>query len=66
MCCQPAFSPRRQEWAMRTGSCDCGCIPFFRRFYSSKEELEGLEDYRDQLKKELAGVDERIRENKGK
>ena len=40
--------------------CECGCCPPFRRYYSSDEERERLESYRDQLKKELAGVEERI------
>jgi hypothetical protein len=47
------------------GCCGCGCGPSFRRFFSSKEELECLEAYRDQLKKEVDGVDERVRELKG-
>lgn len=34
--------------------------------YPQKEEQERLEEYRDQLKKELAGVEERIQELKGK
>jgi len=51
--------------------CICGCCgsgfgPPFRRFFSSKEEQEYLETYRDQLKKELAGVEEHIKELKGK
>jgi len=48
------------------GCCGCGCGPSFRRFFSSKEELECLETYMGQLKKELAGVEERINELKGK
>lgn len=55
--CQPRGSQR--------GSCDCGCVPF-RRFFSSKEEQEWLENYSDQLKKELEGVEERIKELKRK
>jgi len=46
------------------GCCGCGCGSFFRRFISGKEEQEMLEGYRDQLKKELAGVEERIKELK--
>lgn len=46
------------------GCCGCGCGTFFRRFISAKEEQERLEEYRDQLKKELAGVEERIQELK--
>jgi len=48
------------------GCCGCGCGPSFRRFFSSKEEQECLETYRDQLKKELVGVEERIKELKAK
>lgn len=46
--------------------CGCGCGPSFRRFFSSKEEQECLEAYSDELRKELAGVEERIEELKGK
>jgi hypothetical protein len=52
--------------ACTCGCCGCGCGPSFRRFFSSKEELECLENYGDQLKKELAGVEEHIKELKGK
>ena len=45
--------------------CDCGCLPL-RRFFSSKEEQEWLENYRDQLKKEMEGAEERIKELKRK
>ena len=38
----------------------------FRRFISAKEEQKRLEEYIDQLNKELAGVEERIKELKGK
>jgi FtsZ-binding cell division protein ZapB len=46
--------------------CGCGCGPLLRRFFFSKEEQERLETYKNQLKKELAGVEERIKELKGK
>ncbi len=63
--CQPRGSQRHT--AMPGCICSgCGCGPWFRRFFSSKEEQECLEDYRDQLKRELAGVEERIKELKGK
>ena len=47
--------------------CDCGCCGcgggmFVRRFISKKEKLERLEEYRDQLKNELAGLEESIHE----
>jgi ubiquinone biosynthesis protein UbiJ len=38
----------------------------FRRFFTEKEEIDWLEDYRDQLKKELAGLEERLNELKKK
>ncbi|MHB9035684.1 MAG: hypothetical protein ACYC64_03395 [Armatimonadota bacterium] len=53
MCCE--CEPRKPK------SCTCGCG---RRFYSSKEERERIECYRDELKKELAGVEERLSELK--
>jgi len=37
------------------------CICFPRRFVSSAEEKERLERYREQLKKELAGVEEQLK-----
>ena len=42
-----------------------GCGPFFRRFISTKERVEWLEEYRDRLKEELVGAEERIQELKG-
>lgn len=65
--CRPRTTQR--YWGMggcACGCCGCGCGPAFRRFFSSKEEIECLEGYRDQLKKELAGVEERITELQGK
>jgi transcriptional regulator of met regulon len=50
-------------------SCSCGCCggrPYPRRFLSAKEKLDRLTEYREQLKMELAGVEERIAELKGK
>ena len=40
----------------------CGCR--FRRFLSPEEEVKLLEDYREQLRREIAGVEERIQELK--
>ncbi len=48
------------------GCCGCGCGTFPRRFISRKEKQEKLEKYLDQLKKELAGVEEHIQELKSK
>jgi hypothetical protein len=56
-----------------SGDCGCGCgisgfghSMFFRRYLSEKERLQRLEDYRDQLKKELEGIEEHIQELKTK
>lgn len=67
--CQPRGSQRTfGVWGCNCGccGCGCGCGTFFRRFISAKEEEERLEEYRDQLKKELEGVEERIQELKRK
>ncbi len=44
------------------GCCGCGCGSGFRRFFSAAEQLECLQTYMEQVKKELAGVEERIKE----
>lgn len=44
--------------------CGCGCGPGFRRFFSTQEERDCLESYKDQLEKELAGIEERIKQLK--
>ncbi len=65
--CQPREIPRYTGLAGCTcGCCGCGCGPSFRSFFSVKEEQERLELYRDQLKKELDGVEECIKELKCK
>jgi hypothetical protein len=40
--------------------CGCGCGPSFRHFRTKDEKKEMLEKYRDQLKQEIAGIDEYI------
>jgi hypothetical protein len=54
------------------GCCCCGgmmpgcCSGMgWRRFMSPAEELERLQNYLEELKKEIAGVEARIREMKG-
>jgi hypothetical protein len=65
--CQQREIPRYTGLAGCTcGCCGCGCGPSFRSFFSAKEEQERLELYRDQLKKELDGAEERIKELKCK
>ncbi len=44
--------------------CKCGDGAFARRFITRQERLEKLEEYRDQLKQELKGVEERIQDVK--
>jgi hypothetical protein len=58
------FQPRESQRTF--GACGCNCGGMFRHFISAKEEQERVEEYRDQLKKELAGVEERIQELKSK
>ncbi len=53
---------------------ECGCAapphphlhrhPSHRHFLSEEERAEGLESYAEELKKELAAVEERIKELK--
>jgi len=62
MCCE---TESRTMWREQ-GFCSCGCGGFPRRYISAKEEKEMLEAYREQLKKELAGVEEAIQKLKGK
>lgn len=63
--CQPGRAQR--TLAVWGCTCDCcGCGTFFRRFLSKEEEKERLEEYRDQLKKEIKGVEECIQELKRK
>ncbi len=62
--CHPGVHQRTFEaWGC---NCGCGSGIFFRRFISKKEKKEILEDYKDQLKMELSGVEERIQEIKNK
>ena len=58
--CEPGMSSSSSELAGCTGGC-CSYGQGFRHFFSFKEEKERLENYRDQLKKELAGVEESIK-----
>ena len=63
--CQSGGSQRHSgSGGCGCGCCGCGCGPFFRRFISKEEEEERLEEYRKQLKKELAGLEQRLQELK--
>lgn len=51
------------------GTCGCGCCgsgPAGRRFFSSKEVIERLENYKEQITRELTGIEERLNELRGK
>ena len=60
MCCAPRGTGRT------AGICTCGCGGFPRRFISASEEKKMLESYKEQLQKEIAGVEERITALQGK
>ena len=47
---------------VKCGPADTVCCTVPRRFKTKKERQEVLEEYRDQLRNELAGVEERIKE----
>ena len=44
------------------GCCGCGCGPWPRHFIAPAEEKEMLEKYRDFLKNELVGLENRLKE----
>ena len=56
--CYPTKHPSR----MGVDLCGCGCGQPFRHFRTKEEEKEMLEKYRDQLKQEIAGLEECIDE----
>ena len=58
MCCEPNVS--------KASGCCCEPGHIVRRFVSSKEEAERLEQYKEQIEKEIAGIDERIDDLKKK
>lgn len=66
MCCEINEYQRASGARRYAFGCCCGCGPSFRRFVSREEERERIEEYRDQLKKELAAVEEYLKELKGK
>jgi len=61
-CCTFGGGRHHGFGGMMPGCCSTG----FRRFISPAEELERLKDYLDELKKEIAGVEARIHEIKGR
>lgn len=57
MCCEPS----RRGGPHGVGFHGSWCCCFPRRFISSAEEKERLERYSEQLKNELAGVEEQLK-----
>ena len=57
-CCSGGKGHHGHHKAHGSGTC-CGMQ---RRFITKAEQREALENYRDQLKKELTGVEERLQE----
>ncbi len=67
MCMMPRGGHGHGHGLMGHGCC-CGPGGFggWRRFITPAEEMEGLLNYKEQLQKELAGVEARLKELKGK
>jgi hypothetical protein len=63
MCCKPRDIQRAHD-ASEFFSCCCTPHIFFRRFISSKEKQQRLEEYKADLEREIAGLEERIEELK--
>ena len=65
------MSAENRRWLVQMCG-ECGCEPSMcchgqphgRRFLTKEEKIRQLEDYADELKKEIAAVDERIKELK--
>lgn len=63
--CQPKGSQHTSGGrGCSCGCCGCGCGSFSRRFLTAKERKQRLFEYKEQLKKELEGLEERIQEFK--
>lgn len=63
--CQPRVNQYHPHMAgYNSGCCGCGCGPLLRRFLTTEEQLERLKNYREQLAKDLAAIQERISEFK--
>ncbi len=61
--CRSRLAPRNVGEIPCTCGCGCDRDSSFRRFSTREEELESLESYKDQLQRELAGVEQRIKES---
>lgn len=62
-CCEVPIDHRHHHAAAECcGPSAAGCCGMVRRYTTRAERREALESYRDQLKNELAGVEERLEE----
>lgn len=61
-CCEPETGRQPRHGCCESTPVCCSPSGFARRFVSNKEKHECLEQYKEQLEKEIAGVDERIQE----
>ena len=62
--CEECITPQSRR-RIEPLYCGCGC-PTIRRFLTMAEKVEMLKEYRNQLQKEIAGVEKVIEELKGK
>ena len=62
--CQTQSAPWRigHGFGCTCGCCGCGCGTWPRQFIAAVEEKEMLERYRNSLEKELAGLNERLKD----
>ncbi len=60
--CQVQTNPGRMGPALTCTCGCCGCGPWQRHFIAPAEEKEMLERYKDFLKNELAGLENRLKE----
>ena len=57
--CGECFPPRRES--IRYCDCGCGCGPrALRKYLTTEEEVEILEDRKKQLQREITGIEERV------
>jgi hypothetical protein len=63
-CCDPEVARYDHHGCCGCGPVCCGPEGFVRRFISKEEKTEYLERYKEELEKEIAGVNERIQEIK--
>lgn len=62
MCCGHRKHQIDLRHSKHSSFCNCECGHSLRHYLSAKEKQENLEEYKDQLKKELAAVDEHLGE----